>query len=409
MRIKKTTLVSLVSFFLILTWVISPSPVPAEEKYVTTLFTGPLTGPGASLVLPIYHGWKDYITELNAKGGIDGVKIKLLTADDRYDVSRAVSFYMRNRKAPKLVLLFSASTPPIYALYPIITRDKLPVFSGGSRFAVKPGYIFLVAAPYQDQFGGALDWMVDDWKKKGNSGIPTVGFLGWAGASGKENVNGADRYAQKKGIKLLPPDYYPPGSLKYDTWLIRLANAGANYIFLFGADPDQSYALRDAYNLGLTKKIQFVSSCYGFVSTVGLKLIPPEVFEGAVAISPFIIGDERLKHPIAELYSKYQKKPVSEMYPAYLDGVALGKIFEKALRIAHKKVGYEKLNREAVYEALQKVQGDITQGIIGNVAFSPQSRVVSRDIKLYRIKKGKHVPMGAWRKTPDCLSNAVFK
>ena len=177
MRVKKRTVALLVSFFLILVWAISPGPVTAEEKHVTTLFTGPLTGPGASLVLPIYQGWKDYITELNSKGGVDGIKIKLRVADDRYDVSRAVSFYMRNRKAPRLVLLLNASTPPIYALYPIITRDKLPAFSGGSRFAAKPGHVFLVAPPYQDQFGGAMDWMAADWKKKGNSGMPTVGLL----------------------------------------------------------------------------------------------------------------------------------------------------------------------------------------------------------------------------------------
>jgi len=407
--IKKTTVVLLVTLFLILAWAVSPSQVPAKEKFVTVLATGPLTGPAASLILPIYHGIKDSITELNANGGIEGVKVKLIAADSRYDVARCISFYMRHRREPRLVLLYVFGTPHTYALHPMITRDKLPTVGGGARFTLKPGYVFITTPPYSDMFGGAMDWMMEDWKKKGKSGMPTVGFLGWAGGSGRDNINGADKYAEQKGIKLLPPEYFPPGSLKLDTWLIRLANSGANYIYIFGLDPDPTFALRDAYNLGLTKKIQFVSSPYGFVSMVGLKLVPPEVFEGAVASSTYIIGDERLKHPFAKLYSKYQKKPVTEMYPGYLLGVSDAKTLEKALKIAYKEVGYEKLNREAVYQGLQKVAGDVTQGATGPVVWGPKKRMFNDSLKFYRITKGKHVPLGGWRKTPDCTSLATFK
>jgi len=252
--------------------------------------------------------------------------------------------------------------------------------------------------------------MVEDWKKKGKSGMPTVGYLAWGNAAGREALNGGVQYAKQKGIKLLPPEFFPPGSLKLDTWLTRLAQQGANYIHQWGADPDPSFVLRDAYNLGLTKKITFVSSTNGLWPTVGLRLLPPEVFEGQVASTNYIIGDDRLEHPFVKLYSKYRKKPLADISPGYLYGVALFKVIEKAMQIALKEVGYEKINSVAVYQALQKVQGDITQGVLGRVVFGPKTRMITREIKFYRITKGKHVPLGGWRKTPDVFSTlAKFK
>ena len=154
---KKSTIIVLVSFFLIMAWAISPSSVPAKEKFVNAFFTGPLTGPGAAVVLPIFQGWHDYLTELNSKGGVDGIKINLVNSDDRYDASRAISFYMRTRSLPRRVVMVSGGATQAYGIYPLITRDKLPLLCSAGRLTVKPGYVFLIFPPYQDQTCAALD------------------------------------------------------------------------------------------------------------------------------------------------------------------------------------------------------------------------------------------------------------
>jgi branched-chain amino acid transport system substrate-binding protein len=84
--------------------------------------------------------------------------------------------------------------------------------------------IFLWSPSYQDCFGGAVDWMVSDWKAKGKSGLPKVGFIGWDNPMGKEFLRGGKEYAEKVGVLLLKPEFFPPGSLDHTVYLTRLAN-----------------------------------------------------------------------------------------------------------------------------------------------------------------------------------------
>ena len=93
------------------------------------------------------------------------------------------------------------------------------------------------------------------------------------------------------------------------------------------------------------------------------------------------------------------------MSPSYLLGVARAMIVEAALKGALKDVGYEKLNGEAVYQALQKLTGqDVTNGIHGRVDYSPTSRRSSREVKFYRIKSGKFIPLTGWVTAPDTIA-----
>lgn len=401
----------LASFFLALALVLalSPSPALAEEKFVTILFSGPLTGPGTAMIVPMAHGLEDYARELNSKGGIDGVKVKLIFSDDRYDVARAMSVYQRYRKTPRLVSFFNVNTSACYVMSPLITRDKMPTITIASgAFQAKPGYVFIINPPYQDQFGAALDWVAADWKKKAKSGMPTVGYMGWQGGAGEAFVNGAAQYAKKIGVKFLSPEYFPPGSLKHETWLNRLAQQGANYIYVAGVDPTPPFAIRDAFGMGLTKKIQFFSSCFGIEPNVGLKLVKPEVLEGSVLGSPYLTGDEHLRHPLAKLFTKYRKQPLEKMDPSYLSAIGAAKVLEAGIKMALNKVGYDKINGEAVYQAFQKLQGDLTEGIMAPIALGPKTRMMQREIKFYRVTNGKLVPLSGWIKPPDVVSLGTF-
>ena len=405
--VKKVLAVFIIIF---ITVALSPGSVPAADKEVIVLWSGMLTGPGASLVVPMADGMKDSIAEFNAQGGYNGVKIKMVFSDDRYTASRAMSFYQRYRKTPKVALMYASGTPQAYILHPIMTRDKLPLITtGGGRFQKFPGWVFLLVNPYPNMVGSGIDWAIADWEKKGKPGKPTFGYMGWSGPSGLEATNGSDKYAKQKGVKWLPPVFTPPGTLKYDTWLTGFEQQGANYVYVHMVDPDQTYTVRNAYGLGLTKKIQMMSSYYGLIDTVGLRMVKPEVVEGTIVQSPCILGDERLKTPSASYWTKYQKKPLNDMPAYYLIGVAVAKIVQEAVSLTLKEVGYDKLNGEAVYSVLQKLKGDITEGILSPVDMSPTTRMLNSKIKYYRVTKGKNVPISGWTMPPDCLSLAEYK
>ena len=77
---------------------------PAEEKYVTFLSLTDLTGPIAGFTEPLEEAFSFVFQDVNARGGVDGVKIKQLSVDTRYDIARAMSAYKRYRHEHKLVI-----------------------------------------------------------------------------------------------------------------------------------------------------------------------------------------------------------------------------------------------------------------------------------------------------------------
>jgi hypothetical protein len=147
-----------------------------------------------------------------------------------------------------------------------------------------------------------------------------------------------------------------------------------------------------------------VSAEWGLFSTVGVKAHPREL-EGSVLVTPMIRGPERLDHPMAKLWTKYQKKPLDEMNPFYLVGIGSGMTVETALKIALKKVSYEKIGGDVMMKALEKLTGqDVSNGIFGTCDYSPTSRRGSRQVKVYRVKRGKLAPITPWITAPDCVS-----
>jgi len=394
---------------LFLAMAVSPMAGLAKEKVIHFIEIGPLTGPGAGAVLPVAWGYADYFKDLNARGGIDGIKVKHIAVDSRYDVARGVSIYQRYRRTPRTIMIQTHKTGLTKAVLPLVNKDRhVTIASGGGIFQAKIGRAFLAMGTYQDMFGGALDWMVADWQKKGKPGKPTVGYLSWEGAYGKQALNGGTEYAKKIGVKLLPPEFYPTGSIKHDTWLERLGRLGANYIYIGGVDPSQTNVIRDAHALGLTDKIQMVSAEWGLMATIGVKA-HPKALEGSVLGAPMRRGPERLDHPMAKLWTKYRKKPLEDMNPFYLGGIGVAMVIEAGLKIALKESGYEKLGGNSMMKALEKLTGkNPTKGIIGTCDYSPTSRRGSREVKIYRVKGGKLLPISDWIVAPDCISLAKY-
>jgi len=378
---------------------------PVAEKSVAYLSLADYTAAIAGLNVAADMGCEDYFKELNSKGGVDGVKVRFIGVDTRYDAARAVSAYKRYRTEPKLLFTNMIGTHINKAVAPIqFEQDKIPGFCpADGQYAAIPSYGFLWGISYQDGFAAFMDWAAADWKAKGKTDLPIIGYMGWDNAYGKEPLNGGLQYAEKIGVKLLPPEYFPPGSLDHSVYLNRLASGGANYIYVGGIDPNPSNALRDAYKLGLTKTIQFSGDFYGPDDQVGVKL-HPEATEGSVKVMWCICGEDARNHPWAQLYPKYRGKPVSEMSGYYVTGMLWAFKFEKGLKKALDTVGYDKLNGAAMYQAFQQLTGIEQEGAQGPIAYDKTQRRGSWDYLIYRVVNGKNIRITDWKKAPDAVS-----
>ena len=379
----------------------------AKEREVVYLSLADYTGPIAGLNVPADMGLEDYIKEINAKGGIEGIKIKFIGIDTRYDVARAVSAYKRYRRTPRLLMVNSISTGIGKALSRLIERDKrAQLVPGDGEFQAHIGRNFIWGPAYQDAFAAMMDWVMDDWKAKGRSGAPVVGYLSWDNPYGREPLRGGKEYAESLGITILPPEFFPPGTLKHDVYLTRLAEGGAHYIYAGGVDPTPTNVIRDAYALGLTKKIQFLNGYWG-PTALGIG-IHAKALEGTAIVSFFQRGTDALNNRVpTDLWKKYRGS-LDKFNEVYGMGMSWGMTFVAGAKAALKAVGYEKLKADDMYKAYQRITGLERAGVQGPCAYAPTSRRGSLEVTIYSVRSGKIVPITDWRKAPDAVSLHKF-
>lgn len=381
------------------------APQVTEEKYVTALNLADLTGPTAALAVPIDKAAKAYFDSLNEKGGINGIKVNYIAVDTRYDTARTVASYKRNVTKPKLLFVLPPSTAAVKALAPMMQADKTVGWGPpDGEFQAFPGRYFLMGPAFQDGFSAMIDWVVADWKAKGMPGMPKLGHMSWDNPYGREPLHGGKEYAEKIGVTLLPPEFFPTGSLKHDVYLTRLANAGANYIHVGGVEVTPINVIQDAYALGLTKDIQFITDYFGPNEVTGVRE-RPEVMEDTVIYSFYLRGEEGREHPLSELWVSYGYGDLVDMPDTFLLGINVALSFEAGVRRALEYVDYEELDGDDMLHAWENLTGeDINNGLTGPCTWSETDRRESRMIKFYRFKSGAAVPITEWKETPDAVS-----
>ena len=382
---------------------------PAEEKVVTYLSLGDYTGPIAGLNVPADTGCGDFFKDLNERGGINGdIRVNFVGVDTRYDVARGVSAYKRYRTEPNLLMVNAISTPLGKAISRMTAKDGVPQYApADGEFVANPGSKITWGVTYNNAFGACIDFVVADWKAKGNPGMPTIGFMGWDSAYGREPFRGGKEYAEQVGVTLLEPELFPVGAADHTVWLTRIAEQDADWCFISGVDPTPSNIMRDAHSLGLKEKMRFLDCTYwGPAEAVGAKL-HPEATDGTVLVCFHLRGDEAWTHPLIKLADKYQGKNARDKYAAnYIAGMGWGLYYEAAVKAAVDAVGYDNLDGEAMLNDgyLSLTGQDISQGIQGPCTLSATNRETSNLVKFYEAKSGKVVPLTDWIQVPDCVS-----
>ena len=124
---NKILMAFLGALFVVFTMAVNPTPGLGAEKYVSYLSLADYTGPIAGLNVPADMGCEDYFKYLNERGGVQGIKVKFIGVDTRYDVARGVSAYKRYRRVHKLLVANAINTGLGKALVPLVKRDKVLV------------------------------------------------------------------------------------------------------------------------------------------------------------------------------------------------------------------------------------------------------------------------------------------
>ena len=122
--------------------------------------SGPLTGPAAIYGTAVANSAKMAVDEINAAGGLNGIKFKLIVVDDMHDASKIATNYASLLEGGMQVSLGTVTTDPgmefknlslednVFFLTPSASGDKIPENPNGYQMCFADGNQGKVAAEF---------------------------------------------------------------------------------------------------------------------------------------------------------------------------------------------------------------------------------------------------------------------
>ncbi len=130
-----------------------------NKEYVIGL-SGPLTGPAAIYGLGVQNGAKLAVDEINAAGGLNGVKFKLEVTDDMHDATKVATNYSSLLEKGMQVSLGCVTSAPcaewtnlshddnVFFITPSASNDDVPKYDNGYQMCFADGNQGKAAAKY---------------------------------------------------------------------------------------------------------------------------------------------------------------------------------------------------------------------------------------------------------------------
>jgi branched-chain amino acid transport system substrate-binding protein len=215
----------------------------ANEIFVPVLVYR--TGAYAPNGIPWADGYVDYLKLVNAKGGVNGIKIAFEECETGYATDRGVECYER-LKSKKPVAVNPLSTGITYALTDKVPNDKITLFTTGyGRADSVDGSVFAWNFPLLGTYWSAADMLVQHVKKKGPLKGKKIALVYHDSPYGKEPIKLLEERAKLEGFQLVLLPVTHPGVEQKATWL-QVRQQRPDYVFLWGWGVMNSTSIKEA-------------------------------------------------------------------------------------------------------------------------------------------------------------------
>ncbi len=230
---------------------------PSKEQYIPVLSYR--TGPYAPNGIPIANGTIDYFKLVNARGGINGVKIAFEECETGYDTARSVECYERLKgKNGGASVIQPWSTGATFAITEKAPGDKIPIVTlGYGRSESADGTVFKWNFPLAGNYWVAGDVIIQAIGKK-EGGLEKlkgkkIALVYHDSPFGKEPIPLLQERAKMQGFDLQLLPVTAPGVEQKATWL-QVRQARPDYVLLWGWGVMNSAALKEAVATGYPRE-----------------------------------------------------------------------------------------------------------------------------------------------------------
>jgi ABC-type branched-subunit amino acid transport system substrate-binding protein len=308
--------------------------------------TAGFTGAVAATVKEATEGAKLYIDSVNARGGVNGQKIELISLDDKFDPKLAAANARTLIVDKHAVAIFlTRGTPHNELIIPVLDELKVPLVgpSTGATLLHIPirRHVFNVRSTYQRE------------AEKGVALLAAIGITS-IGVLHVDDTFGADGFTGLKSgfeaTKLTPVfiGKYDRSKPDFTQLAAEVKRTSPQAVFVIGSGTHVADALKAIREAGSRAQLVTLSNnaSGGFIKLLGENArgtIITQVFPNERSIaSPFVKEVQAL--------AKAQK--IAELSPATLEGFASAKVLVEGLRRAGPNATGDK-----VRAALESIRG----------------------------------------------------
>ena len=379
-RMKRFSIVSVVATVGAL--VFSTLPAQAAEPGLSATeiklgYSGPLTGSAGQVYGKLPGAMKAYFDHINANGGVNGRKIKLVVRDDKYLPTLAATQttnLVLNDKVFALVGALGTATHSKAYVAAQLAKNNVPdlfVNTGFSGFANKTKYptAFTILPSYAMEAKIMAKFIKDT-----PTLAPQASFL--IAQDDEFGVDGVNGFKLAGHSFTAAPTLYPQGGLSAalaEGALTKLsAVPGKPVLVLFGTTDSTATILKAAEKLSLVSKFNWIAGSVGGDANTLLALgVKPATINGALAASFFPDAKDATDPYVSEfmkINTKYNKG-------VSFDNVVLQGMNSAMLTVQSLRAAGKNLTRTGLIKAIESKGASFASAGLVPLNYSASSRV----------------------------------
>ena len=209
------------------------------------------TGPGSPLGIPEWNTTELLVKQINESGGINGVPLEVILADDESKAEKATAEMNRLIHDEKvLAVLGTTTTGPSLAMKGLAQENEVPLISAGASIdivtPIEESY-WVFKTPQNDAMAVERVFM---YLKE--NGLTKIGILADSNAYGQSGVNIMQQMKDAYGITITANESYNTEDADMKTQLTKINSSGAQAVIVWGTNPGPAIAAKNMKELGLT-------------------------------------------------------------------------------------------------------------------------------------------------------------
>ena len=345
---------------------------------------GPTTGAAATYGEAVRNGAQLAVDEINADGGINGVKVKFEWQDDEHDAEKSVNAYNTLKDKGIQMLMGTTTSAPCTAVVAKTAEDNMFQLtpSGSAVESIKGDHAFRVCFSDPNQGVGSADYMAEHFQGKTVAVIYNSSDVYSSGIYEKFAAE-----AQTKGIEIVETQAFTKDSATdFTVQLQKIKSAAADVIFLPIYYQEASIILTQADKLGVEAEW---FGCDGLDGIIAQLEDNADLAEGVMLLTPFAADSEEEK---SKAFTEAYKEAFDGLVPTQFAADSYDAIYIMKAAIEQAEVTPD-MGVSDICEAMKAAMVEISvDGVTGSMTWTADGEP-TKEAKAMVIKDGAYSAM----------------